>query len=86
MFIKLLGFEIKDRLFRRSSLVYFIVYFTLAFFMAITFAGAFKNANVNFGFSNKLAMNSPIIINLLTSMLGFFGLLMTAPLFGQLRK
>lgn len=83
MFINLLRFEIKDRLYRLSSLVYFLVYFSLSFMLAITFAGAFKGASVSFGLSNKLALNSPVVLNFLICLVGYLGLLITAPIFGQ---
>lgn len=83
MFIDLLRFEIKNRLGRLSSLVYFFVYLTLAFLFSITFAGAFKGASVNFGLSNKLPLNSPIVLNFIICFVGYLGLLVTAPLFGQ---
>lgn len=83
MFTSLLRFEIKDRLWRLSSLVYFLVYLLLSFMLAVTFAGAFKGASVNFGLSNKLALNSPVVLNYLICFIGYIGLLVTAPLFGQ---
>lgn len=83
MFLNLLCFEIKDRTWRLSSLVYFLVYFALSYMLAITFAGAFKGASVSFGLSNKLALNSPIVLNYLTCLVGYMGLLITAPIFGQ---
>ncbi len=83
MFFKLLRFEIKDRLLRLSSLVYFFLYFAISFMMSIAFAGAFKGANVSFGLSNKLPLNSPIVINYIVALVGYLGLLVAAPLFGQ---
>ncbi len=83
MFYKLLRFEIKDRLLRFSSLVYFMLYFTISFLMSIAFAGAFKGANVSFGLSNKLPLNSPIVIHYIVALVGYLGLLLAAPLFGQ---
>ena len=82
-FLSLLGFELRDRLFRLSSLVYFFVYGALSFMLAITFAGAFHGATVDFGLSNKLALNSPLAIGNLTTLIGFMGFLITAPIFGQ---
>jgi ABC-2 type transport system permease protein len=83
MFFNLLRFEVKDRLWRPSSFAYFFTYFMLAFLLGIAFAGAFKGASVSFGFSNKLALNSPVVLAMLTSYLGYLGLLVTAPIFGQ---
>jgi hypothetical protein len=59
------------------------VYLALAFIFSISFAGAFKGVTVNFGLSNKLALNSPVVINFMISLVGYLGLLVTAPIFGQ---
>ncbi|MBF0298759.1 MAG: ABC transporter permease [Oligoflexia bacterium] len=83
MFFELLIIEIKNRLWRLSSLIYFLLYLFLAFMISISFAGAFKGATVSLGFSNKLALNSPVVINFLSSLMGYIGLLVVAPLFGQ---
>jgi len=83
MFINLLIFEIKKRICRLSTLVYFLLFLLIAFLLSISFAGAFKGANVSLGFSNKLALNAPVVINFLVTILGYFGLLVIAPIFGQ---
>lgn len=83
MILRLIYFEVKNRLWRSSSLVYFLVYLSLAYLLSITFAGAFKGAAVSFGLSNKLALNSPIVLNNLISLLGYVALLTAAPIFGQ---
>jgi ABC-2 type transport system permease protein len=83
MFASLFAFEFRNRLLRWSSLIYFLVYLTLAFLIGITFAGAFKGASVNFGLSNKLVLNSPVVLSYLTCFLSYLGLLVVAPIFGQ---
>jgi len=83
MFTSLFAFEIKNRLFRWSSLIYFLVYLSLAFLIGISFAGAFKGASVNLGLSNKLALNSPVVLSYLICFLSYLGLLVVAPIFGQ---
>ena len=83
MFFNLLRFEIKDRLFRVSSLVYFLVYLALSFLIGFIFGGAIKGATVGFGLSNKLALNSPVVLNTMTTFLAYLGLLIVAPVFGQ---
>lgn len=80
---RLLAFEVRDRLARKSAGVYFLVYFALSFLIAITFAGAFKGAVINLGLSNRLALNSPVVLNMLIGLGTYFGLLVVAPLFGQ---
>lgn len=83
MFFQLLRFEIKDRVMRLSTAVYFLLFASLSFLMGITFAGAFKGASVSFGLSNKLSFNSPLPLFNLISLTSFFGLLVVAPIFGQ---
>jgi len=79
----LLWFEITNRLRQLSSLIYFATFFSLSFFLAIMIGGAFKGINFSFGFSEKIALNSPVIINGLISSLCYYGLLIIAPIFGQ---
>ncbi|MDG0815813.1 ABC transporter permease/M1 family aminopeptidase [Bdellovibrio svalbardensis] len=83
MFASLFAFEIKNRLLRWSSLIYFLVYLSLAFLIGISFAGAFKGVVVNFGLSNKLVLNSPVVLSYLICFLSYLGLLVVAPIFGQ---
>jgi ABC-2 type transport system permease protein len=83
MVYSLLWFEIKNRLARLSSVVYFGAFFAISFFLAITFAGAFKGVGFTFGFSSKLALNSPVVLNTIISSMSYFGLMIIAPIFGQ---
>ena len=83
MFGSSLLFEIRIKLVRISTWVYFSIFFFLSFFLAILFGDAFQTMTVSFGFSNKLALNSPVMINHLVSMTGYFGMIIAAPIFGQ---
>jgi len=83
VYLQLLWFEVKHRLMRKSSLAYFGLFAFLAYMIAIAFAGAFKGASVSLGLSNKLALNSPLALNMLICLLGYIGLLVSAPIFGQ---
>lgn len=83
MFWSLLCFDIKNRLLRLSSLVYFIAFLSISFLLAISFGGAFNGVVINFGFSNKLALNSPVFLHYIVSFMGYLGLLIIAPIFGQ---
>jgi len=83
MFGPSLVFEIRIRLFKISSALYFAIFLLLSFFLAIIFGDAFQGLTVDFGFSNKIALNSPVMINYLISMTGYFGMLIAAPIFGQ---
>ena len=79
----LLWFEIKNRLGRPSSWVYFAIFFLSSFFLAIMFAHAFSGLSINSSLSDKLALNSPIALSTLTSSMAYFGILVIAPIFGQ---
>ena len=80
---ELFTFEIRSRLLNLSSLVYFAVFFAVAFLMVLAAGGAFKGATVNFGMSNKVLINSPFSLNLFVSLVSYFSLLIIAPIFGQ---
>ena len=82
-FRALLVFELTNRLRRKVVFVYFLVYLVLAFMMSISFAGAFRGVSVGFGLSAKLPLNSPVVINYFVGLLGYLGMLVVAPIFGQ---
>ena len=80
MLIHSLCFEIKNRLIRKSSLLYFFIFFLIAFFSAIVFGDAFQGITISL---SKQAVNSPVQINGLISIIGCFGMLIAAPIFGH---
>lgn len=79
----LLWFEIKNRLQALSSLIYFALFFLFAFLMALLLGDAFPDITVNFGLSGKLPLNCPTTIHAITTYLGYIGILISAPIFGQ---
>ncbi len=81
--MSLLWFEIKHRLFRLSSLVYFFAYFVSSLLCTLVVGGAFEGVIFNFGISSKLAVNSPVMLHFLIGSMGYLGLLIIAPIFGQ---
>ncbi len=83
MFIELLAFEIKLRLWRLSSLVYFLVYLLLGFIISIAIAGVLPGGHIALGASGKLCLNSSYAIHQLVAFGGYLGLLIIAPIFGQ---
>jgi ABC-2 type transport system permease protein len=82
-FFRLIFLELKNRIWKLQTFVYFSVYFILTFLGAITFAGTFTGSAIAFGFSDQLALNSPVILHFLTSLVGTFGVLIIAPIFAQ---
>ena len=77
-------FEIKNRLLRLSSLSYFLIFFVISFFIILLAGGGIKGFNASFGIADKIYRNSPLALNMFINILtGFFGMLIVAPLFGQ---
>ena len=66
-------FEVKTRLKRISTWVYFAVFFALAMFWVAAAGGIIKSAVVSFG-SGKVWIDSPYAIAQTVSFLGMFGL------------
>ncbi|HET9046253.1 MAG TPA: hypothetical protein VFO33_04795, partial [Casimicrobiaceae bacterium] len=76
------AFEVRARLKRLSTWVYFAVFFALTFLWTLAAGGAFQNANIIFG-SGKVWINSPYAIAQSTALLGMIGATVIAALFGR---
>ena len=77
-------FEIKNRLKRLSSLIYFLIFFSLAFLMILVAGGGIKGFSASLGMGDQVYLNSPFALNsFITTLGGFFGILIVAPVFGQ---
>ena len=78
----ILLFEVKQRLSRISTIIYFLILFALGFLFALIVGGAFPNAGtVDFG--GKVYANSPFFLNSMISEITLLGLIITAALAGQ---
>ena len=78
------AFEIRKRLGQVSTYVYFGLFCALAFLTMIAAGGAFHGTDVIVGGSGgKTMVNSPFVICLLTSVLSYFGLLVTSAIMGN---
>ena len=75
-------FEVKTRLKRISTWVYFAVFLALAMFWVAAAGGAIPHAIVSFG-SGKVWINSPYAIAQTVSFLGMFGLSVIAAIMGR---
>ena len=75
-------FELKSRLARLSTWVYFLVFFVLALLLIAAAGGLFKEANISFG-SGKVFVNSPFAIAQTISLLGMFGVIVMATVMGR---
>ncbi|UCG31042.1 MAG: ABC transporter permease [candidate division WOR-3 bacterium] len=85
MFREIFLFELKYRLTRVSTYIYFIMFFAFAFFATISVGGAFRGANVVIGGAGegKVLANAPFAVGLLISMLVYFGMLVIAAVMGN---
>jgi ABC-2 type transport system permease protein len=84
MLLSVAWFEAKHRILRLSTLVYFGVFFAMAVLLMLLTGGAFEGISRGFaGSGGKVFANSSYGIALLSGELGFFGLLVAAPVMGQ---
>ena len=75
-------FELRTRLARLSTWVYFAVFFAAAMLWAAAAGGAFASANIVFG-SGKVWINSPYAVSQTVSVFGLLGLTVIAALAGR---
>lgn len=76
------AFELRTRLKRLSTWVYFAVFFAAAMLWTAAAGGAISSANIVFG-SGKIWINSPFAISQTVGFLGLFGLTVIAALCGR---
>jgi ABC-type transport system involved in multi-copper enzyme maturation permease subunit len=76
------GFELRTRLKRISTWVYFAVFLAAAMLWTAAAGGAIASANIVFG-SGKVWINSPYAISQTVAYLGMFGLTVMAALAGR---
>jgi ABC-2 type transport system permease protein len=78
-----LKFELNIRRKSLSTYIYFSMFFALGVLIALAMGGAFSNATVGFGFSNKIFINSSLALTATIGLLSSFSLFIIAPAFGQ---
>ncbi len=76
-------FEIKKTFRRISTYVYFVLFFSMAFLLGITAAGAFPSVNLGMGTGGKVFANSPYMLHNFIGALSYYGLLVTAAVMGH---
>src|SRR5215472_8769115 len=81
MIATILTFEVKQRLARISTYMYFFILFALGYFFAVIAGGGIGNGNVDFG--GKVYINSPFGLSELIRGVSMLGLIITAALAGQ---
>ncbi len=77
----ILLFEVRQRLGRISTWMYFLILLVAAYLFALILGGAFPGSGSSLG--DKAYVNSSFLINGLISTLSLFGLIITAALAGQ---
>jgi len=84
MFLEIFLFEIKYRLKKISTWVYFGIFFALTFILIAGYGGAFKGLNVSVGSSGgNVKANSPYLLYMIISTFGYFGMLITSAIMGS---
>jgi len=83
MVLAIARFEVAKRLRQISTYVYFAVFFAIAMFFMLAAGGAIKGATVEFGTGGKLYVNSPYSLLQMITLIGHFGVVMTASIAGQ---
>ncbi len=76
-------FELTIRRKSLSSYIYFLMFGTLAFFIALAAGGAFDGVVMSFGASSKVLINAPLSIARYTNILTMFLLFIIAAVFGR---
>lgn len=82
MWKHILNFELRLGIKKTSILVYFFVFFGLAFLIVNVLGGAFSNARIIVGNANNY-LNAPLVIAMMQNIFGIIGVLIIAAIFGN---
>ncbi|HZJ55214.1 MAG TPA: M1 family aminopeptidase [Myxococcaceae bacterium] len=83
MLLAIAGFEVRQRLHRVSTYVYFAVFLVLAAFFILAAGGAIPNATVDFGTGGKVNINSPWSLAMLMTLIASFTVVINAAIAGR---
>ena len=83
MLLAIAGFEVRQRLHRVSTYVYFGVFLVLAAFFILAAGGAIPNATVDFGTGGKVNINSPCSLAMLMTLIASFTVVINAAIAGR---
>jgi ABC-type transport system involved in multi-copper enzyme maturation permease subunit len=83
MLLAIAGFEVRQRLQRVSTYVYFGVFLVLAAFFILAAGGAIPNATVDFGTGGKVDINSPWSLAMLMTLIASFTVVINAAIAGR---
>jgi ABC-2 type transport system permease protein len=83
MVLTIASFEVRQRLRRISTYIYFLIFLALSVLFTCMAGGAISNATVDFGTGGKIWLNSPYALNVITMYITFLGIVVTAAIAGQ---
>ncbi len=83
MVLEILLFELRQRLARLSTGIYFLVLGALSLLFMLASGGAFASVSVDFGTGGKVLVNSPYALMEIIGYISIFGVVITAALAGQ---
>ncbi len=83
MVFTIASFELRQRLRRISTYVYFSIFFGLGVLFTCMAGGAIPNATVDFGTGGKIWLNSPYALNVIMMYITFLGIVITGAIAGQ---
>ena len=83
MVLTIASFEVRQRLRRISTYIYFLVFLSLSIFFVCMAGGAVSGATVDFGTGGKIWLNSPYALNVITMYITFLGIVVTGAIAGQ---
>ena len=80
MVLTIASFEVRQRLRRISTYIYFLIFLSLSVLFTCMAGGAISNATVDFGTGGKIWLNSPYALNVITMYITFLGIVVTGAL------
>src|ERR1700722_9248953 len=83
MVLTIAGFEVRQRLRRISTYIYFFVFCGLSYLFTLMSGGAIPGATVEFGTGGKVLVNSPYALQAIITFITFIGVVVTAAIAGQ---
>lgn len=83
MVLTIASFEVRQRLRRISTYIYFLIFLALSVLFTCMAGGAISGAAVEFGTGGKIWLNSPYALNVITMYITFLGIVVTGSIAGQ---
>jgi ABC-2 type transport system permease protein len=83
MVFTIASFELRQRLRRISTYIYFFIFLGLSILFTCMSGGAISGATVDFGTGGKIWLNSPYALNVIIMYITFLGIVVTGAIAGQ---